>query len=302
MSFLNPVNEPVLRFKSTDVGAPQINYAARAAGDVKAVLKACLVDGYGGIASAGWSVVNEVGNSCDFVAPSATMSDYKLVFKDDSAAYSIWFYSYRGVVFEPTGANTNKTNPSVIGSHGSNGWELIATERGFVFIENVFSTALNSIGSNAVYWGEVKSAINDVTAKNIAWWTIGINSNASHPSEFFGQANKVDRYFVLADQAGVSDMAGVLTLVNHSASVTKKSNIELSSEWFYLSEKNVIAQQPAVLLQSKGDTSSVYEQKEVQVSGRTVLSVWTVSTVSNTTTMLNNSHAIINIYLDYWEY
>lgn len=66
MSFLNPVSEPVKRFKSTDAGAPQINYNARVSGDVKTVLKACLVTGYGAKASAGWSIVNEVDHVAEF--------------------------------------------------------------------------------------------------------------------------------------------------------------------------------------------------------------------------------------------
>lgn len=302
MSFLNPVSEPVLRFKSTDAGAPQINYNARVAGDVKAVLKACLVTGYGTKSSAGWSIANEVNHVAEFFSPSAAMSDYRLIMQDSSADYAVWFYSYQGSRLEPSGANTNKKNPAINGSNGANGWDLLVTSLGFIFIEYAFNTALNSVGSSVTYWGLVKSAITDSDQKNITWWNIGFNSNIQHPSGFFGAATKSGRYIALSTQDAITDIGATITLVSHANSVAKLSNINLSAEWFFVSKNNIIAQQPGVLLQSKGDTSTVYNTKEMQVSGRTVLSVWPVSTISNTTTILNNSHAILNIYLDYWEY
>lgn len=161
MSFLNPVNEPVLRFSSTDAGAPQINYNARVAGDVKAVLKACLVTGYGAKASAGWSITNEVDHVAEFVSPSAAMSDYRYKIDDTSNTETRWSYIYQGVGMS-IGAISNVSKiPSsdITKTSTKNRWELLVTAQGFWFINALFEPRLNGLISHYVYFGRVKSAL-----------------------------------------------------------------------------------------------------------------------------------------------
>lgn len=160
MSFLNPVSEPVLRFSSTDASAPQINYNARVAGDVKAVLKACLVTGYGTKASAGWSIVNEVNHVAEFVSPSAAMSDYRLGIDDTSASSTAWYYQYQNAMVNPNLSSAITKNPRAISkTHASNGWQLLVTGRGIAFIENFYHTVANAVAARLTYWSLSKSAV-----------------------------------------------------------------------------------------------------------------------------------------------
>ena len=145
MSFLNPVSEPVLRFSSTDASAPQINYNARTAGDIKAVLKACLVTGYGAKASAGWSIVNEINHVAEFVSPSAAMSDYRLGVDDSTTIKTTWYYQYQDARTNPNYNEPTKSFSYVDKTHASNGWQMLVTERGIVFIELVQNSVVNKL-------------------------------------------------------------------------------------------------------------------------------------------------------------
>lgn len=187
MSFLNPVSEPVKRFSSTDAGAPQINYNARVAGDVKTVLKACLVTGYGDKASAGWSIANEVNHVAEFVSPSAAMSDYRLGIDDTSTSNTTWYYQYRDARTNPDYNNPTKSFSYIDKTHSSNGWELIISQRGFIFIECVQDVTLKVIFTRATYFGQVKSALLSASGSNIIFFNAGHNSTIPDPRSIYSK-------------------------------------------------------------------------------------------------------------------
>lgn len=190
MSFLNPVNLPVQRFKSTDAGAPQINYAARTAGDVKAVLKACLVTGYGSVASAGWSIANEVDHVCEFVSPDVAMSDYRLGIDDKAATKTDWYYQYQDVRTNPTGNSLAKAFSYHDKTHASNGWQLLVTGRGLLFIELIRSTVASGVSARVTYIGQVKTTGNN-TGSNICYISAGVNSETLYPVMSFNAVQHI---------------------------------------------------------------------------------------------------------------
>lgn len=183
MSFLNPVNEPVKRFSSTDAGAPQVNYNSRVAGDVKAIIKACLVTGYGSKASAGWSMVNEVSNVAEFVSPIAAMSDYR--FGIDDSGNVQFYYTYNDVKTAPSSSVFSKGFSNNDRNHANNGWQLIVTARGFVFVELAQSTSANGVLSRVTYVGANKQITDGSGGRNISCFTVGLNAPTGYPASFF---------------------------------------------------------------------------------------------------------------------
>lgn len=188
MSFLNPVNEPVLRFSSTDADAPQINYAARTAGDVKAVLKACLVTGYGTKASAGWSVITDDGGIGVFATDAPSMSDYRIAIVD-GATSSTWYYLSGGVRVNPSFNSPTKIFTGCDKTHASNGWDLVCSKRGVYFCEHVYHSVTKKLSSRITFIGQVKT-FNPTT--NMAYFCIGHNATTSQVMDFYKTAVHYD--------------------------------------------------------------------------------------------------------------
>lgn len=302
MSFLNPVNEPVLRFKSTDAGAPQINYNARVAGDVKAVLKACLVTGYGAVASAGWTAENEVSNVIEFVSPSAAMSDYRMGIDDSTAANTTWYYQYQNARVD-VGANgvIKRSHTNIKKTSAQNGWQLLVTERGLFFIEILDSSAVDGRVARITYFGQVKSALPSIGAKNIALWSIGMNAPTAYPWQFFDPIDTGRKHIVVADYSAIAFNATNLYAVGANKSSDSPSLIELTNEVFLRDSNVVVAQHPAFLLVDKNSAADTYKVFDTTIDGRPALSVclsW--DTPSAVNVALNARYVLI--YLDYWEY
>lgn len=301
MSFLNPVNKPVLRFKSTDASAPQINYNARVAGDVKAVLKSCLVTGYGATASAGWSIVNEVDHVAEFVSPSAAMSDYRIGVDDESAANTGWHYYYQNVRTDPSFnvptksfTNADKVNPA-------NGWQLLVTERGIIFIETVWHTAISKLSSRITYWGAVKSALNDTVGVNACFFNIGHNATTTYAGYFFDKSNY--HHVSLSGYSRSYMSAAVTNALSADVVKLNLSIVDLVSPIYIASSTKdlLLAQLPPMLATTISKTADLYSIKEVALDGRNMLSVcagYGTSTVDDA----NRLSRTFLIPLDYWEY
>lgn len=306
MSFLNPVNEPVLRFSSTDASAPQINYNARVAGDVKTVLKACLVTGYGAKASAGWSVVNEVDHVAEFVSPSAAMSDYRLAIDDTSASTTTWYYKYQSSKVNLTGASTLKSPTPFNLSHASNGWDLLVTSRGFYFIDNLYHTTVASLCNNVIYFGALKSTVSQVTSKNIAWFCLGFSSSPIvRPTDFFiASPNSNSQHFAL-DSTVINSHShpNITGMSTFEIDATNKSYVGLYSDW-YLKAANdeIVAKQVGVLLKFKVDTTKGEVLGVSEINGRPVILFWPVRSQSDKDLVLASSRTVMAIYLDSWSY
>ena len=300
MSFLNPVNEPVLRFSSTDADAPQIDYNSRTAGDVKAVLKACLVDGYGTTASAGWSVVNEVDHVAEFVSPSAAMSDYRLGIDDTSTSSTTYYYQYQGLRTNPPYNTPGKSIRNIENSSPSNGWRFLVTERGFYFVELFTNSALNATVSRLTWFGQSKLAVENTDASNIGFWTVGHDSPTNYPYAFFDPSNSSLKHYQLSGYTGVKFSSANITMFARKNSDWGFSSVEIAAPLYITYQERLIAEHAGILLKDS-NTSDNFGVYDTDIGGRPALHVclgWSNSGVSGPTT---NSRVVL-IYLDYWGY
>lgn len=294
MSFLNPVNEPVLRFSSTDADAPQINYNARTAGDVKAVLKACLVTGYGSVASAGWSIVNEVNHVAEFVSPSAAMSDYRLGIDDTSASSTTWYYRYQNVRTNPTKNAVNRSVSFINNTSALNGWDLFVTARGLYFVESFLHTTSNAITSRLLWFGQLKSALIGNNGVNISLFATGYNSPNATPTDIF--TNSANTHSRLEGYQNLSFASANIDFFKNLTFLTGVSAIDLVSDLYLTSNSTAIAKQPGIMLEAPRDIAQA--QSGVTVSGHyRVLTGRGVSTAD-----MPNYNKPFLIALDTWEF
>lgn len=299
MSFLNPVSEPVLRFKSTDAGAPQINYNARTAGDVKAVLKACLVTGYGAVASAGWSVVNEVGNAAEFVSPSVAMIDYRLGIDDASTTTTTWYYQYQNSRVNPPNNTPIKNFSNANKTHIDNGWQLLVTARGLIFVELVQHTTINKLSARLTYFSQVKSALVDTTGTNMMFFNYGHNSALGLPQNLYSSSRT---HVVLANQSSAQIFDATPFSTGTASYLLDVSNTDITSALYLTSSsKNLmLGSVPGLLQKVVNKTSSLYDITEQVVGARNTLSV--CAGYANADTTSTSYARTFLIYLDYWEY
>ena len=271
MSFLNPVNEPVLRFKSTDAGAPQINYNARVAGDVKAVLKACLVDGYGVTASAGWTITNEVNHVAEFVSPSAAMSDYRLGIDDTSASSTTWYYQYQGERVNPKYNSPTKNFSTVDKAHVDNGWQLLVTDNGFYLIEHLQHSSLQRLSSRLTYFGQVKLALSD-TSRNISFFQVGHDGSYLYTKNFFNTSSYtyID---VATTTSGLAYFGPIICNTAGFNTFANGSNIESMSELYIYGGLDFVGQQPGVIVKQALSIDAMYGVTEVDLDGRPCLEI-----------------------------
>lgn len=298
MSFLNPVNEPVLRFSSTDADAPQINYAARTAGDVKMVLKACLVTGYGAKTSAGWSIVNEVDHVAEFVSPSAAMSDYRLGVDDSTTTKTDWYYIFQGAREDTTGGSPTKAFTYCDKTHSSNGWQLLATDKGFIFIEMVYQTSLNKVSARLTYIGRVKSAIENTNGANMSFFNVGHDGSILR----FSYMYTADRIHFRLGTYDYSHIFGSHTETLGSTSRELDTmSVEMVSPLYVCDryKRVFLAEIPAILGVSPAKADSILGVLETTINGRPALRL------SGFAGTLNNTVAfapVFMIYLDVWDY
>lgn len=301
MSFLNPVNEPVSRFKSTDAGAPQINYNSRVAGDVKAVLKACLVTGYGATASAGWTVVNEVGSVCEFVSPSAAMSDYRLGIDDTSASNTTWFYQYQSERVNPVNNTPSKALGQSDRTFAGNGWQLFVTERGIVFIEIVQHSVASKMSTRITHWGQIKSAVPVVNGKNVSFFNIGHSSAMGSPYYFYSDGSRAHTMLESHTSAFIS--SATVAALSSSSYTLDASVVDLVSP-IYLTNAGrslLIAELPPMLSVIVNNSADLYGVSDTTVGGKPVFKVCAGSSETQLQYVLSYSRTFL-IRTDYWEY
>ena len=300
MSFLNPVNEPVLRFKSTDAGAPQINYNARTAGDVKAVLKACLVTGYGATASAGWSIVNEIDHVAEFVSPSAAMSDYRLGVDDSSVSSTTWYYQHQNSRTNPSFNSPSKTFGSINATHPDNGWQLFITAHGFVFVELVQHTAINKLSARMTYFSQIKSGLIDGTGANMMFFNVGHSATIELPEQFYLTSHP---HLVIGAFTGVQMFSATPFPLGKRGYYYGAAILDISSPIYtaVIGKDLVTGEVPGILSKLTNDTASTYGVQETIIGERNAISICCGFPTGTAITAYENSRTFL-IYLDYWEY
>lgn len=298
MSFLNPVNEPVLRFSSTDASAPQINYNARVAGDVKTVLKACLVTGYGAKASAGWSIVNEIDHVAEFVSPSVAMSDYRLKIADDSSSNTVWSYLYQGVDSSVSNGSVDKQFSFMNKTSAENGWQLLVTPRGLLFVEITVNPYNNERMARVTNWGAIKSALASAVGANMSFWQAGVAATL-FTNEFYKVSSQT-YYNVSGIKLTNFSSANIIGLTNLNDSYNLV-NIDLVSELYIYSNSVLVGQQPGLLVKTVAQEADLYGVYDGLVNGRPVLFVC-IGRNEARAEYLKQYCSVMCLYLDYWEY
>ncbi|MBZ1392846.1 hypothetical protein [Psychrobacter pacificensis] len=295
MSFLNPVSEPVKRFSSTDAGAPQINYNARVAGDVKTVLKACLVVGYGDKASAGWSIANEVDHVAEFVSPSAAMSDYRLGIDDSTATKTDWFYQYKNARKNPKSNAPVKAFVRADKVSANNGWQLLVSERGLLFIEIVQHTTVSSLSCRLTYFSAQKSTSSTI-GDDIVFFNTGHSGAINTYNQLYGYANA----YISQDAT-----AKIITTSPHMLGVDytyDASSIDLAAD-IYTALGNgsaLLGKLPALMCQTPAQQPT-FGLRDVLIDGRAFLEFFCGDTSASATTVYGYGRTFLSP-LDYWEY
>lgn len=303
MSFLNPVNEPVLRFSSKDAGAPQINYNARVAGDIKTVLKACLVTGYGTKASAGWTMPKETGNIAEFASPVAAMSDYKLGIDDRSAATSTWYYLYKTSRTNPNYNIPTKQINAFDKSSVKNGWQLLVTMRGIILIEIFDSNIINELVSRVTYWGQIKSGLKNNTGVNMAFWQVGFGGAEAFPAYFFDPINPNYRHFRFGTYINDINVGGsnVLSMSSQNDNADSNAAVEVASALYLYRLGRFMGEQPALIMTDNNDPLKRYGVFDTTFQERPAINLCLAYDFNDLPSFPNYTKTIL-LYLDYWEY
>lgn len=296
MSFLNPVNKPVLRFKSTDVGAPQINYNARVAGDVKAVLKTCLVTGYGATASAGWSIINEVDHVCEFVSPSAAMSDYRLGIDDTSTSTTTWYYQYQDARVNPTNNAPIKSIHAINKTSAENGWQLFVTDLGILLLETFMNSHVGKLSNRITYFGQAKSALIDNTGVNICFFNTGHGGALGEPQTLY--TTKV--HIKLGAYNGtLYDSTPMLTNGSQEHGI---SSLDLVSSMYIRTTSALLGQLPPFMSGITNQRADAFGISVVTLDSREKLKVSAGYASYGGTDETYRYDRTYFIHTDYWEY
>ena len=300
MSFLNPVNEPVLRFSSTDSDAPQINYNARVAGDVKTVLKACLVVGYGDKSSAGWSIANEVDHVAEFVSPSAAMSDYRLGIDDTSTSSTTWYYQHQGMRVNPI-YNTVSKSPTYLDKTKTVPWTLLVTEQGFWFVETMSRQGLSDANAaRMIYFGRQKASVADLD-KNIAFLTIGYDVSRTWTDtlhQYLGDATR--RHHIIANYNSYA-LVGAMPFSSSIYNTTSADIDLISPIYLWIDNTLLVGQLAGLMMYAPSLRPEIYYTHETVINDRPMLSFLAATPNYNATDIKKYGRCFL-IPLDYWEY
>lgn len=303
MSFLKPVSEPVMRFSSTDASAPKINYNTRTAGDVKAVLKACLVTGYGAKASAGWTAVNETATVIEFVSPSAAMSDYRLGIDDTSAASTTWYYQYQDVPTNPVGGSPAKGYDTSYFNltHGDNGWTLLVTPRGLMFVELVYSKAVSAIVCRLTYFGMLKLNTASIGI-NACYFNVGAGGATTFLKDWIIGAATATHIKINSIAATFLHFGSLAQAVPSNQSQVLASGVDISSPLYIATNQRVfVAQQPGLLLSIPSDASIVGGVSELTLDDRPLLGLYIADINFTPSEVVKRSQRVM-LRLDSWEF
>lgn len=159
MSLENPVKYPVKYYSYLDAGAPQL---ANIDGNIKTIIKACLVTGIGDKESAGWTALFEDDFRIVLRRPSL-FSDYCIKIENGiiNGAAS------HQVIVQDNPTSVDDTTSLVSGnllardSKSQNKWYLVVSDFGFLFFyemsEDQYSSA-SSENLSVLYCGSVSKA------------------------------------------------------------------------------------------------------------------------------------------------
>lgn len=296
MSFLNPISEPVLMYSSTDANAPQIKYSARVAGDVKTVLKACLVTGYGTKQGAGWTIQNETDFTAEFVSPSVAMSDYRFGVDDNTTSSTAFYYTYQNV--KTSALESTSRNPIYLNTtHPDNKWILLVTKRGILFIESFYQTLAKANVGRIVYMGQIKHSLSSDMGKNFAVFAIGYAAGANPTTKI-----RSSMALQLDTLTSASFAAANLNVLSTTQYIPRNSvMIEMDSPVYWQASGRLLGQQPGLILKTTNDSNNLFGVYQKTWNNRQVLYVCLADQQSSLDA-IDKSAVVAMILLDNWEY
>lgn len=300
MSFLNPINEPVLMYSSTDANAPKINYAARAKGDVKTVLKACLVTGYGTKQGAGWTIQNETATAARFASPSVALSDYRFGIDDNSTSATNFYYMYKSAKSSFDYTNLEKNLYYIALDSPKNTWTLLVTKQGVLWIEKFLQEQTGLEMCRVFYWGRVKSALLNDAGKNISMYAFGYGAPIDSVSTFFFN----DYYHIaLASYTSCVKDAANISLLKQATTTRNAATIELTNSVFLSNSGNLLGEMMPILMTKLNDNTKLFGMRQVTFNGRPALYVC-IGRMSSSTDQADYEAFCDGcyVYLDTWGY
>ena len=155
---LNTQLKPVTLFKSTDEGAPVLSASA---GSLKALLKACLVTGYGNKTALGWEMPFEDANNAAFRSKSPESSRYFLKINQPQTRTAT-VQAFRAMTLLTAGSgefgytgNYQKFSFVESGRNQQDNWWLIGHDGAFVLIVG----ANHQNDAVMLFFGDVPSVV-----------------------------------------------------------------------------------------------------------------------------------------------
>jgi len=299
MSFLNPISEPVLMYSSTDANAPQINYAARAAGDVKTVLKACLVTGYGTKQGAGWTMQNETDFTAEFVSPSVFLSGYRFRVNDNSTTVTTFTYDFQGATQAPGYNSLLKQLSRVQRNSPDNAWILLVTKQGFLWVEKFKNISLPIEACRIMYWGRVKSALLDDAGKNICFYSFGVGGGQNSPGDFF---RSEQQHLMLSSYTSSVKNCPILESLRTQNANRAAAAVELSGG-VYLSSSGVpLAEMLPIIMTKMNDRAKLFGVRQTTFNSRPALYICIGRDYEDSLAYHDGVSDGCYVYLDNWEY
>lgn len=260
MSFLNPISVDVKVYKSTDKHAPVINHADRRAGDVKTVLKACLVTGYGDKEGAGWLIEGETDVQASFYVDNAELTNYRLIL-DDSGANVSFNISHHGTLKNPNYRQHARTQSRTARALS---WIVLACEYGFYYIE--CHEAGGVVFAGLTYFGRVKSGLVNDTEKNIVF--INTMAGNDYSGSFSYPLHRA--YIELSDLTGLfATGAGFVS----DSQRKELSVMSITTPLFVMKEATVVGQLVGIEYQSCPVVGEVYGIDIDEADGKLCLGI-----------------------------
>lgn len=296
MSFLNPTSEPVLMYSSTDANAPQLN-STRAAGDVKTILKACLITGYGSKASAGWTMQNETVTVAEFIAPATNLSNCTIGITDESRSYFTFYYKVDGTKYDLYGLTNIYKQPDYI-DQSKNEWYLLVTKQGFYFVESFFNSRINKKLARIGYVGAIKHALKTDGGKNIVGFSTGYRGN--YIKSFLNTGGRLNLKLDTFGSAMLTSANAQMVADAYNDS-RAYSAAELVCTTYYYQGTAFLGEQPGWLISTVNDSSKVFGVYQTTYENRPVLFACIGYEGADLNTVARQSAASM-IYLDRWDY
>ena len=257
-----------------------------------------MVTGYGTKQGAGWSIQNETDFAAEFVSPSVSMSDYAFGVSDGSSSQTSWYYKYKGTQTNPAYNAPNKSFANINTTHADNGWRLMVTKRGILFIELVQSTIVNKISARLTYIGAIKSAITDAGGINIAFFNIG-HSAAQTENMFFYRNNY--SHYAVESYSGLY-VFGATPFVTTNSFTPSVSLVDITTRLYLTTTTGIfIGELPGIVAKLINDTSKMYGISNDTLNSRPTMQITLGYTDYRTQYMYSNGRVML-IYLDNWDF